>query len=77
MDTRSLPGPATSPGYLYKQQRGCASARWLDFELPTSEKTSWWRIDGYETMKEDDGNGESDEESDEEAAEMELDDLLG
>ena len=46
-------------------------ARWVDLELPPSEKTSWWRLDGYDT----DATGESTsaEESDEESDDEELD----
>lgn len=52
-------------------------SRWVDFELPPSEKTSWWRVDGYET-EEEDGNSNSDDEeiesSDEEdEGDMEVD----
>ena len=50
-------------------------ARWVDFELPTSEGTSWWRLDGYETEKEEDNGDE--EESDEEEGDEEDDDDEG
>ena len=45
-------------------------ARWVDLELPPTEKTSWWRLDGYDT----DATGESTsaEESDEESDDEEL-----
>ena len=47
-------------------------ARFVDFELPTSEKTSWWRLDGYATEPEvGQGHTTSDEEQEEEEGEEE------
>ena len=47
-------------------------ARFVDFELPTSEKTSWWRLDGYVTEPEvGQGHTASDEEQEDEEGEEE------
>ena len=53
-----------------KQSR--KKARWVDLELPPTEATSWWRLDGYGTSPEEDEEEEDEEEEDEED-EMELD----
>ena len=59
---------------VYKKKSGARgrvkASAWLDMELPTSSKCSWWRLDGYETYNED--NDKSD--STDTAEDMELDD---
>ena len=59
---------------VYKKKSGgrgrVKASAWLDMELPTSSKCSWWRLDGYETYNED--NDKSD--STDTAEDMELDD---
>ena len=45
--------------------------RWVDLELPPSEKASWWRVDGYDTAPSSD---EEDVEDNEDAEDNEEDD---
>ena len=52
--------------------------RWVDFELPPAEKTSWWRVDGYGTLNEEseeaaDATGEEDADDDSEGCAMDVD----
>ena len=42
---------------LAAEKRLKKKARWVDLELPASEKTSWWRLDGYDTEGNSDGDG--------------------
>ena len=55
-------------------------ARWVDLELPPTEKTSWWRLDGYDTdaagesMSDEESDDESDDEESDDSEEMELED---
>ena len=51
-------GGATSTSYYLKYKkkansRGRKKANgWVDLDLPTGEKCSWWRLDGYATCAE-------------------------
>ena len=51
-------------------------ARWVDFELPAAEKTSWWRLAGYGTESSTSSESSDDEESKgvDTESEMEIDD---
>ena len=54
------PEPRAAP-----QVRSRKVARWVDLELPPTESTSWWRLDGYSTDAEQEGDKEQDEEDEE------------
>ena len=47
--------------------------RWVDLELPPSEGTSSWRLDGYKTLEEDEESGEEDDDDEDEDDEDDMD----
>ena len=57
-------------GYRYVR----VAARWVDLELPPTESTSWWRLDGYSTDFEQEEDKEHDEEDEEQDEAMAVDD---
>ena len=64
------PGSIRDRGYRYVR----VAARWVDLELPPTESTSWWRLDGYSTDFEQEEDKEHDEEDEEQDEAMAVDD---
>ena len=59
---------------LDKQVKSRKVARRVDLELPPTESTSWWRLDGYSTDAEQEEDKEHDEEDEEQDEAMAMDD---
>lgn len=66
--------PTGSSYYLKFKKKGNSRGRkkadaWVDLELPRNEKCSWWRLDGYDTCGDDQGEAATAEQEPEVAGE--------